>query len=85
MNIHLRGYPDLGYCWAVRDLTLLFSPVLDIPAGILQGIFFSKLRPHYMNYGSVGYVIGHEITHGLDDVVSYPYFNESLINVIESL
>lgn len=30
-------------------------------------MFFEKNKPKYLNYGAIGSVMGHEITHGFDD------------------
>lgn len=53
---------------------------LELPAGILQGIFFSPNRPKYMNYGGIGFIIGHELTHGFDDEGRQYDSNGNLLN-----
>jgi putative endopeptidase len=40
---------------------------INFPAGILQPPFFDDTRDDAVNYGAVGAVIGHELTHGFDD------------------
>jgi putative endopeptidase len=47
-----------------------YSPLRNeivFPAGILQAPFFSDEADPAVNYGAIGGVIGHEITHGFDD------------------
>jgi endothelin-converting enzyme/putative endopeptidase len=40
---------------------------INFPAGILRPPFFDARRDMAVNYGGIGAVIGHEMTHGFDD------------------
>jgi len=40
---------------------------INFPAGILQPPFYSNAATDAVNYGAIGSVIGHELTHGFDD------------------
>lgn len=53
-----------------QTVNAYFNPELNeivFPAGILQAPFFSIKFDYALNYGGIGAVIGHEITHGYDD------------------
>ena len=40
---------------------------INFPAGILQPSFYDPKQDDAVNYGHIGAVIGHELTHGFDD------------------
>ncbi len=47
-----------------------YNPAMNditFPAAILQPPFFSGDAPPQANYGAIGMVVGHELTHGFDD------------------
>ena len=50
------------------------------PAGILQPPFFDMTADDAVNYGAIGAVIGHEITHGFDDQGSRSDAQGNLVN-----
>ena len=51
----------------INAVNLPVMNALNFPAGVLQPPFFDPQRPDAMNYGAVGAVIGHEISHSFDD------------------
>ena len=53
-----------------HQINAYYHPLLNeivFPAGILQKPFFSEDYDDALNYGGIGAVIGHEMTHGFDD------------------
>ena len=51
----------------VNAVNLPAMNALNFPAAILQPPYFDPTRPAVMDYGSIGAVIGHEISHSFDD------------------
>ncbi len=58
--------------WGMTPQTVnaYYNPSMNeivFPAGILQPPFFNKDADDAVNYGAIGVVIGHEMSHGFDD------------------
>jgi putative endopeptidase len=71
-NIADIGKPVDRSRWGMTPPTVnaYYSAQLNeivFPAGILQPPFFNPDADDAINYGAIGGVIGHEITHGFDD------------------
>ena len=73
----LRDLQDIGHPpdktrWQMTAATVnaQYNPNyndITFPAGILQPPFFDDKADDALNYGAIGSVIGHEMTHGFDD------------------
>lgn len=71
-NINKLGKPVDKTEWGMTPPTVnaYYNPSFNeivFPAGILQYPFFEMSADDAVNYGGIGGVIGHEMTHGFDD------------------
>lgn len=68
-KIGQKSDPTLWYMNA-HEVNAYYDPSTNeicFPAGILQYPFFDMTAGDAFNYGAIGSVIGHEMTHGFDD------------------
>lgn len=71
-NLKDLGQPVDKTKWLMnpQDVNAYYMPTTNeicFPAGILQPPFFNVDADDPVNYGAIGVVIGHEMTHGFDD------------------
>jgi putative endopeptidase len=71
-DVNRIGKPIERWEWGMTPQTVnaYYTPVKNeivFPAAILQPPFFDPNADPAVNYGGIGAVIGHEITHGFDD------------------
>ncbi len=71
-NLHRLGQPVDESEWGMTPPTVnaYYSPQMNdinFPAGILQPPFYDNQADPAVNFGAIGVVIGHEMTHGFDD------------------
>ncbi|XP_043848009.1 endothelin-converting enzyme 1 isoform X1 [Dromiciops gliroides] len=67
----LRKAPNRDQ-WSMTPPTVnaYYSPTKNeivFPAGILQAPFYTRTSPKSLNFGGIGVVVGHELTHAFDD------------------
>jgi putative endopeptidase len=74
-NLSELGKPVDQEKWGMpaHMVNAYYHPLLNeiaFPAGIMQAPFFDEKFEDAVNYGRIGMVIGHEFTHGFDDMGS---------------
>ena len=84
-NIAKLGRPIDRDEWHMTPQTInaYYNPEMNeivFPAAILQPPFFNAQADDAVNYGGIGAVIGHEISHGFDDQGSQYDGNGNLLN-----
>jgi predicted metalloendopeptidase len=84
-NIEKMGKPVDKEEWGMSPQTVnaYFSPTnneIVFPAAILQPPFYDYKADEAVNYGGIGAVIGHEISHGFDDSGSRYNADGNLVN-----
>ncbi|KAH8034907.1 hypothetical protein HPB51_003194 [Rhipicephalus microplus] len=64
---------DLEWIVGAAVVNAFYDPATNemvYPTGILQGVFYQHGLPRSINFGAIGTVVGHEMTHGFDDTGS---------------
>ena len=84
-NMSKLGQPTDRTEWGMTPQTVnaYYNPTTNeicFPAAILQKPFFDPEADEPVNYGGIGVVIGHEMSHGFDDQGSMFHANGNMVN-----
>ncbi|KAL1501599.1 hypothetical protein ABEB36_006896 [Hypothenemus hampei] len=71
-NLKKINEPVNKTTWSMvpSEVNAYYTPTknqMALPAGILQSPFYDLSFPASLNYGAIGVIMGHELTHGFDD------------------
>ncbi|XP_035220300.1 neprilysin-2-like isoform X2 [Stegodyphus dumicola] len=74
--------PENTHMWntylKATDGNAVYNPMtnsIEVPPAVFQDPIFNKDRPHYLNFGAVGYIFGHELIHGFSGQIFDEHFN----------